>query len=217
MNLAQTMALIVPPVDDLKRSALKRSDGEHTMFPTLVALRDDRVLAVVMTPRLAITLSAAHTIAVGLAADCLAVAAQADLPDGSQALTFTTMSRDKQAGFAVQGYAVKDEQIHFEAPEKGKPQDHSVMDELARAMSHDTLDPTRVGMKNDDGTSTKDSQFISADEGRLAIDAGTAASVHRTVNGIGGTTLLLAVDSAHATRLLAHGLPKEVLLGGSST
>lgn len=213
MNLAQAMALIVPPVNDLKRSAATRSDGEHTMFPTLVALRDDRVLAVVMTPRLAITLSAAHTLAVGLAPDVLALAAQVNLEDGSQGIAYTSMTRDKQAGFTVQGYTQEGQDITFGTPEKGKPEDRSVMDELARAMSHNVLDAGRVGMKNDDGTSPEEPAFISPEEGRLAIDAGTAASVHRTVRGIGGTVLFLAADDEHGARMLAHGLPPEVLLG----
>lgn len=211
VNLAQAMALIVPPVTDLKRRALARSDGEHTMFPTVIALRDDRVLGVVTTPRMAVTLACAHTLAVGLAPQALAVAAQVRLGDGSEAISYTVMSRERNAGFAVQPYAVREGSLLFGTPEKGTPQDKGVMDELARAMSHAPLDATRVS-RNDAADSAANPAFLSQEEGRMAIDSGTCASLQRKVAGVGGSALYLARDGAHATRLLAHGMPQEVLL-----
>ncbi|MGI8949139.1 MAG: hypothetical protein ACR2FV_14440 [Ornithinimicrobium sp.] len=222
MKLAQAMALIVPPIVDLKRRALARADGEHTMYPTLVALREDRVLAVVSTPRMAVTLSTAHTLAVGLAPQLVCVAAQVTLPDGGEGIAYTTMTRDHTAGFALQPYAVHEvsdgvheamgAQIEFSTPERGQPEDRALMDELARAMSHDPMDPTRVSRKGDVDTGGTNPALLPQEEGRLAIDAGTCASVQRSVVGVGGRTLYLAASAAHATRLLAHGMPEQVLL-----
>jgi hypothetical protein len=211
VNLAQAMALIVPPVTNLKQRALTRSDGEHTMFPTVVALRDDRVLCVVTTPRMAVTLACAHTLAVGLAPQALALAAQVQLDDGGEAISYTVMSRERSAGFAVQPYAVRDGSLLFGTPEKGTPQDRGLMDELARAMSHAPLDATRVSRK-DGADSAANPSFLPEDEGRMALDSGTCASLQSKVAGVRGTTLYLARDGEHATRLLAHGMPQEVLL-----
>ncbi len=210
VNLAQAMALIVPPVTDLKQRALARADGEHTMFPTVIALREDRVLCVVTTPRMAVTLACAHTLAVGLAPQVLAVAAQVRLGDDSEAISYTVMSRERSAGFAVQPYAVREGSLLFGTPEKGTPQDRGIMDELARGMSHAPLDATRVS--RNDAESAANAAFLPEEEGRMAIDAGTCASLQRKVAGVGGSTLYLARDGAHATRLLAHGMPQEVLL-----
>ncbi|MGB5953558.1 MAG: hypothetical protein WBG57_13710, partial [Ornithinimicrobium sp.] len=54
--------------------------------------------------------------------------------------------------------------------------------------------------------------FIPSDEGRMAIDAGTCASVQRSIKGIGGTVLYVAASPEHATQLVAHGMPEDVLL-----
>ncbi len=216
------MALIVPPIVDLKRRALARADGEHTMYPTLVALREERVLCVVSTPRMAVTLSTAHTVAVGLAPQLLCVAAQVIRPDGSEAIAYTSMTRDRSAGFALQPYAVREvsdeaqatvaAQIEFDTPERGQPSDRSLMEELARAMSHTPMDASRVARKGDVGPGGTNPAMLPAEEGRLAIDAGTCASVQRSVVGVGGRTLYLAASGGHATRLLAHGMPEQVLL-----
>ncbi len=219
MKTAQVMALIVPPVNQLKRRAMTRPDGEHTMFPTLVAVREDRVLAVVSTPRIAVTLACAHTLAVGLAPQVLVLAAQVTLPDGREAIAYTSMDREHTAGFAVQPYAVHAGEVSFATPERGRVEDRRLMDELARAMAHTPMDDTRVARKPDprpDGPRPEGVQamptLIDQAEGRMALDAGTCATVQRTVAGIGGTTVFLARDGEHATRLLAHGMPDTVLL-----
>ncbi|MGB5951111.1 MAG: hypothetical protein WBG57_01205, partial [Ornithinimicrobium sp.] len=134
--LSSAMALIVPPVNDLKRRALGRGDGEGTMFSTLVALRDERVIAAVITPRMEATLASAHTVAIGLAPQMLAVAAQVRLPTGGGAIAYTTMTRDHTAAFSLQQYEVAGGEITFDIPERGEVEDRSIMDELARAMAH---------------------------------------------------------------------------------
>jgi hypothetical protein len=45
------------------------------------------------------------------------------------------------------------------------------------------------------------------------LDAGTARAAHGKVKGVAGQVLFLAGSPAHATALLAHGMPQELLLG----
>lgn len=226
VNLAQAMKQIVPAVQDLKRRSMHQSGGETTMPASLIALREDRVLAVVTAPRLAALLSFAPTLAIGLAPQMLVIAAQADLPErpegtdlpaqvGGEAIAYTTFSRDKKASLAVQRYEVRDGQVIFAAPERGRPDDRSLMDELAKAMSHEPLDPGRVARTEDAEKSATEQTFIPEAEGRMAIDAGTVRAVHQKVQGIGGTALFIAADGVQATKMLAAGLPQECLLGGS--
>lgn len=227
VNLAQAMKQIVPAVQDLKRRSLRQPGGETTMSPTLVALRDDRVLAVVTAPRLAVVLSCASTLAIGLAPQMLVVAAQVNLPEraagedlpaqeAGEGIAYTTFTREKEAGLAVQRYQVLDAQVVFAAPERGRPDDRTLMDELAKAMSHAPLDPAKVARKDPAGTEPAvdgaSPDFIPVAEGRMAIDAGTVKSAYDRVKGIGGTALFVAADGTQATRMLAAGLPQECLL-----
>lgn len=224
MNVAQTLSLVVPAVQDFKRRSMTRSDGEQTLFPTLVALRDDLVLCVVTAPRPAITLSCAPTVAVGLAPQSLVFAAQVNLPaqeatedhEGQQAgsgLAYTTMSRDRQAAMAVQRYAPgPDGELLFGRPAKAEPQDRSVMDALAGAMSHQPLDPATVVDKQASGA-RGDKVYLPAERGRHVLDSSTATALLGKVKGVAGSVLFLAGSPAHATNLLGHGMPQELLLG----
>ena len=231
VNLAQAMTQIVPAVQDLKQRSLRQAGGETTMPPALIALRDDRVITVVTAPRLAVILSCAHTLAIGLEPQMLVVAAQVNLPEreaseelpaqsAGEGIAYTTFNRAKQASLAVQRYLVRDGQVAFAAPERGRPDDRTLMDELAQAMSQAPLDPHRVARTADVPADTGDGAvvnpaFIPADQGRLALDAGTVRTTYEKVKGIGGSALFIAADGEQATRLLAAGLPKECLLGGS--
>ncbi|MGB7448886.1 MAG: hypothetical protein WA892_07125 [Ornithinimicrobium sp.] len=219
MNLAEAMALIVPPVNDLKRRSQARSDGETTLFPTLVVLRDDRVVAAVTTPRLEATLACAATIAVGLAPQMLALAAQVTLPGGSDAIAYTTMTEDHRAALAVQTYSTEDEHVTFGTPERGDPDDRSIMDQLAAALNLAPLDSSAVATgpaqprPGDASTPTgREPARIPPERGRMVIDSGTCASLHRSVAGIGGTVMFLPTSAEHARDLLEHGMPQEVLL-----
>lgn len=228
VNVAQTLALVVPAVQDFKRRSMTRRDGGQTMFPTLVAIRGDRVLCVVTAPRPAIALACAPTLAVGLAAQSLVFAAQADLPEraateeqeaqaGGAALAYTTMSRDREAAMAVQRYGTgEDGELLFGRPTKGRPSDRSVMDALAAAVSHEPLDPaTVVDKQRSDAEGGK--VYLPAERGRHVLDSSTATAVHGKVKGVAGTVLFLAGTGAHATALLAHGMPQELLLGHGAT
>lgn len=228
VNVAQTLALVVPAVQDFKRRAMTRPDGEHTMSPALIALRDDRVLVVVTAPRPAIVLACAPTLAVGLAAQALVFAAQASLPEralteeqeaqpAGPALAYTTMSREREAAMAVQRFEVgADGELLFGRPTKGRPSNRSVMDALAAAMSHEPLNPATVVDKQQ--SQEQDSKvYLPAERGRHVLDSSTATAVHGKVKGVAGTVLFLAGSGAHATGLLAHGMPQDLLLGHGAT
>ena len=211
VNLASAMALIVPPVNEFKRQSLRRADGETTMFPTLVALRDDRVVAAIMTAKVAATLSVAHTVAVGLAPQMVALAAQVTLPDGSSGIAYTTMTSDHQAALAIQPYVLSDEGITFGIPERGDPEDHTIMDELAKAMNHAPIDAASVSAKSSDPGA--EAEVISPQRGRLVLDASTCASLHNSVKGIAGTVLFVPTSAEHAGALVEHGMPTDLLIG----
>lgn len=208
------MKQIVPPIQDLKRRSMHQPGGETTMSPSLIVLREDRVLAVVTAPRLQAVLSVAPTLAIGLSPQMLAFAAQVNLPDG-EGIAYTTFTSDKEASLAVQRYEVRDDQVVFSAPERGRPDDRTIMDELAKAMSHAPLDPAKVARKEPGAPPSESPEtpdFIPVDEGRMAIDAGTVKATFEQVKGIGGTALFIAANPTHATKMLAAGLPPECLL-----
>lgn len=222
------MQRIVPPIQALKQRSLHQPGGETTMPPSLIALRDDRVIATVTAPRLQAVTSCAQTFAIGLAPQMLVIAAQVDLPareggdqvavqEEGEGIAYTLLTAEKEASLAVQRYAVRDGQVLFGTPERGRPDDRTLMDELARAMSQEPLDPAKVARKGEAATTPRTGQdpmpsFIPRAEGRLAIDAGTVKAVYGKVRGIGGTALYIAADGAEATRMLAAGLPQECLL-----
>lgn len=226
------MKQIVPPIQTLKQSSLVQPGGETTMSPSLIALRGDRVIATVTAPRLQAVTSCAQTFAIGLAPQMLVIAAQVNLPareatDESPAqaegegIAYTLFTADKEASLAVQRYAVRAGQVIFGPPERGRPDDRTLMDELARAMAQEPLDPAKVARKDEAATDSATAaatgqgsapNFIPVAEGRIAIDAGTVKAAYGKVQGIGGTALYVAADGAEATRMLAAGLPKECLL-----
>ncbi|USQ77211.1 hypothetical protein [Ornithinimicrobium cryptoxanthini] len=228
MNLAQAMQQIVPPIQTLKQRSLHQPGGETTMSPSLIALRDDRVIATVTAPRLQAVVSCAQTFAIGLAPQMLVIAAQVNLParevrdelaaqEEGEGIAYTLFTADKEASLAVQRYAVRDGQVVFSPPERGRPDDRTLMDELAKAMSQEPLDPAKVARKDEAAAAASAGQdaapnFIPVAQGRIAIDAGTVKAAYGKVQGIGGTALYVAADGAEATRMLAAGLPQECLL-----
>ncbi len=211
VKLAAAMALIVPPVNEFKRQSLQRADTEGILAPTLVVLRDDRVIAAIITPKAAATLACAHTVAVGLAPQMLALAAQVTLPDGSKGIAYTSMTSDHQAALAVQPYAVGDEGITFGIPERGDPEDHTIMDELAKAMNHAPIDASSVSAKS--SVPGAEAQTLTPDRGRHVLDASTCASLHNSVKNIAGTVLFVPESAGHAGALIEHGMPRDLLIG----
>jgi hypothetical protein len=226
VKLAHTMALVVPPVQDLKRRSQRSADGETTMYPTLIALREDRVLCVVTVPRMPLALACAPTLAIGLAPQALVLAAQVSLPErpegeglpaqeAGEGIAYHVMTRDRVAASAVQRYAPgPDGELLFGRPVKAAPDTSGLLDQLAGAMSHEPLDHARVAPKEAENLPPdRQPEFLPAAKGRLAIDAGATNTVRQKVGKAGGTVLYLAASPAQATELLGYGMPKELLLG----
>lgn len=227
VNLAQAMKLTVTPVQELKRHAQRRPDGETTMFPTLIALRDDRVICSVTAPRMEPLLACAPTLAIGLDPQMLVIAAQvqvaasdddSDEAAAQEGIAYTTMTREREAAFALQRYIAQGTEVRFAAPTPGSPQDRSLMEHLAAAMTQAPLDPARVARTED----VPDEQavaagalptFLESADGRLALDAGTVGAARSKVEGVHGTVLYIAASPAQATRLLGYGMPQDALLG----
>lgn len=197
------------------------------MYPTLVALREDRVLCVVTAPRMPLVLACASTLAIGLAPQVLVLAAQVTLPErpaeedglpaqeAGQGIAFHLMTRERVAGSAVQRYApAPDGELLFGRPVKATPDATGLLDQLAAAMGHEPLDHTKVAPKEAENLPPGEQPpFLPADQGRLAIDAGAANTAHQKVGRLGGTVLYLAASPAQATQLLGYGMPQQLLLG----
>lgn len=213
MLIADIMALVVPPVTDLLRRTRSRggTNGDEPMFPTIVAVRNDRVVAAVTSPRLQATLTCAQTLAVGLDPSALVVAAEADL-DGAPVLAYSLMTRDRRAKFAVQRLRLDGDQIRFAEPvDGGDPQDATIMRVLAEAMQQRPLDVTQVARKNRGGTFGED-LFLPAEQGRVVVDAGTMKTLHERVVGIAGQAVYVARSPEAAQLALEAGLPRPTLV-----
>ncbi len=212
--IADIMALVVPPVTDLLRRTRSRggTNGDEPMFPTIVAVRNDRVVAAVTSPRLQATLTCAQTMAVGLDPTALVVAAQADR-DGAPVLAYSVMTRDRRAKLVVQGVRFgQDGSVAFAEPvDGGDPQDATIMRVLAEAMQQRPVDVTHVARKDRGGTFGED-LFLPAEQGRVVVDAGTMKTLHERVVGISGQAVYVARSPEAAQLALEAGLPRPALV-----
>lgn len=207
------MALVVPPVTDLLRRTRSRggTHGEQPMFPTIIAIRNDRVVAAVSTPRMAATLSCAQTLSVGLDATALVVAAQAEL-DGSPALTYSVMTRERQAKFVVQRLRLEEGRTLVSDPvDGGDPHDATILRTLAEAVQQQPMDVTRVARKDKGGTFGEE-LFLPAEQGRVVVDAGTLKTLHERVADIAGQVLYVARSPEAGRLALEAGLPRPCLV-----
>ena len=211
--IADIMALVVPPVTDLLRRTRSRggTHGEQPMFPTIIAIRNDRVVAAVSTPRLAATLTCAQTLSVGLGADALVVAAQAEV-DGAPALTYSVMTRERKARFAVQRIQLEEGRTLVSAPvDGGDPHDATILRMLAEAMQQRPMDVTKVARKDKGGTFGED-MFLPPEQGRVVVDAGTIRTLHERVRGIAGEALYVPRSPDAGRLALEAGLPRPCLV-----
>ena len=211
------MALVVPPVTDLLRRS-RSHDGTgaaQPMFPTIIAVRNGRVVAAVSTPRLEVTLHAAQTLAVGLAADALVVAAQADLAtedDAATALAYSVMTRDRVAKFVLQEVTGQGEDVRLSTPvDAGAPEDPTILRVLADAMGQEPVPVDKVARKDKGGTFGEQT-FLPAEQGRVVVDAGTIRTLQDRVVGIGGRALYVARSPEAGRLALESGLPRASLL-----
>lgn len=215
MLIADVMALVVPPVTDLLRRTRARggTHGEQPMFPTIIAVRNGRVVAGVSTPRLPATLSAARTLAVGVDAAALVLAAQAEV-EGRPALVYTVMTRDLRAKQVLQRVELgPGDRVGVGEPQDGgNPQDDTVVRALAEAMGDRPVDVTRVARRDTRGT-FGENLYLSPEQGRVVVDAGTVRTLHERVRGIAGEVFYVPRSPEAARLALEAGLPRPALLG----
>lgn len=216
MLIADIMALVVPPVTDLLRRTRARDGvhGDQPMFPTIIAVRNGRVVAAVSTPRLPATLSCAQAMAVGLGPEALVVAAQAEL-DGSPALAYSVMTRERTAKFVVQRLQLEPGRTLVAEPvDGGEPQDATIFRVLAEALQLEPMSVTQVARKDTGGT-FGEGLFLPAEQGRVVVDAGTMRTLHQRVAGIAGQALYVARSPEAGQLALEAGLPRPCLISAA--
>ncbi|MFX0538219.1 hypothetical protein ACQBAT_11015 [Ornithinimicrobium sp. Y1847] len=211
MRIADIMALVVPPVTDLLRRS--RQDGDAAMFPTIVAIRNERVVAAVSAPRLDATLSCAQTLAVGVDAAALVLATEIQVED-SAAVLYTVMTRERSAKVAVQEVTGSGAEVRFSVPADGSQlQDARHLEVLADAFSQQPMDVTRVARRSDDlGGTFGEAAHLPPEQGRVVVDAGTVSILQERVAGIGGRALYVARSPEAGKLALEAGLPRASLL-----
>lgn len=213
------MALVAPPVTDLLRRSRTGTPDPQPMFPTIIAVRNDRVVASVSTPRIEATMSAATTLAVGVDPQALVVATEARLDGEQPALTYAVMTRERQARWVLQEITEGADGVRFSVPvDGGEPtgQGAGTLRVLAEAMGQRPIDVSTVARKDRSGTFGED-PFLPAEQGRVVVDVGTMTTLHERVSEIGGQALYVARSPEAARTALAAGLPRTCLLGGGPT
>lgn len=214
MRIADVMALVVPPVTELLRRTPHDEDGaRRPMTPALLAVRNDRVIASVTTPRALLTLECASAFGIGLAAEALVLAREAEL-DGATALTYTVMTRERSGRWVVQP-VVPDPDVEgglrFATPQDGgEPPHPEHLQALAAALSQRPMDVTRVSRQDRDGT-FGEATFLDPRIGRVVVDAGTVRSLHQKITGLGGQVWYVPASPDAARTALEAGLPKACL------
>ncbi|KUG59319.1 hypothetical protein AVL62_06470 [Serinicoccus chungangensis] len=213
MLIADIMALVAPPVTDLLRRSRSVTQDPQPMFPTIVAVRNDRVLATVSTLRVEATMSAATTMAVGLDPQALVVATEARLDD-RPALTYAVMTRERRARWVVQEIHEDGPEVRFSVPvDGGEPRGQAAgtLRVLAEALGQRPVDVSTVARQDRSGTFGEDT-FLPPEQGRVVVDAGTMSTLHERVAEIGGQVLYLARSPEAGRLALEAGLPRACLL-----
>ena len=180
------------------------------MFPTLVAVRNERVVATVSSPRVGITLTAATTMAIGLDPVALVLAAEAHV-DGRPAILYTVMTRERQAKVSVQWVEERDGALGLSVPQDAGTPDETALKVLAEAMAQQPLDATKVA-KKDPGGIFGERTFLPPEQGRVVLDAGTVKTLQERVQGVAGRALYIARSKDAGTLALEAGLPRACLL-----
>ncbi len=183
------------------------------MFPTIVAVRNDRVLATVSTLRIEATMSAATTMAVGLDPQALVVATEARLDD-RPALTYAVMTRERRARWVVQEIHEDGPEVRFSVPADGgepRGQAAGTLRVLAEALGQRPMDVSTVARQDRSGTFGEDT-FLPPEQGRVVVDAGTMSTLHERVAEIDGQVLYLARSPEAGRLALEAGLPRACLL-----
>ena len=185
------------------------------MFPTLIAVRNERVVASVSTPRMSVTLNCALPMAVGLDPHALVVAAQAQV-EGRPALAYSVMTRERQAKLVLQPVGEKDGELVVGRPmDGGEPADPHILQTLAEAMGQPPVDVTKVSRKDRGGTFGENT-FLPPEQGRVVLDAGTLRTLEQRVKGVAGRALYVARSPEAGKLALEAGLPRTSLLTSAS-
>lgn len=183
------------------------------MFPTIIAIRNERVVAAVSTPRMLATLSCAERMAIGLSPVALVVAAQGKV-EGYDAIAYHVMTTQRQGVTALQQVQVKDGELFFGTPFKPEHQgEEEMMQTLAQALAQEPLAVDKVSRRDPGGTFGQD-LYLPPEQGRVVIDAGTMRTLHERVRGIAGQALYIARSPEAGRLALDAGLPRPCLLGG---
>lgn len=193
------------------------------MFPTIIAVRNDRVVATLSAPRIEATLSGATSMAVGLDPQALVVATEARLGGEQPALTYAVMTRERQARWVLQEVTENapgaedgsdDGGLRFSVPvDGGEPtgQGAGTLRLLAEAMGQPPVDVTQVA-RTDRGGTFGENTFLPPEQGRVVVDAGTVATLQERVAQIGGQALYVARSPEAGRLALQAGLPRACLL-----
>lgn len=213
------MALVVPPVTELLRHSRTAAEDApnraEAMFPTLVAVRNERVLATVSTPRMSVTLNCAVPLAVGLDPQALVLAAEVRV-EGRPGLAYSVMTRDRRAKFILQPVGEEEDGLAFGRPtDGGEPADPHILQSLAEAMGQQPIDITTVARRDRSGTFGED-PYLPAEQGRVVVDAGAVRTVQQRVQGVAGRALYLARSPEAGRLALEAGLPRGCLLTSDS-
>ncbi|MGO0576616.1 hypothetical protein [Ornithinimicrobium panacihumi] len=213
MRIADIMALVVPPVTDLLRRSRRPGGTGQTqpMFPTIIAVRNERVVATVSTPRMEATLHCAQPLAVGVDPYALVLAAEA-VVEGSPALAYTIITRERKAKLALQEITGEGEEVRFSTPiDGGEPSDPAILTWLSEAISQEPMAVDKVSRKDRKGTFGQD-PFMPAEQGRVVVDAGTLKMLQERIAPIGGRALYIARSPEAGRLALEAGLPRASLL-----
>lgn len=182
------------------------------MFPTIIAVRNERVVATVSTPRMTSTLHCAQPLAIGVDPTALVLAAEARLEGTTPALTYTVMTREQQAKLALQEITGEGEDVRFSVPvDGGQPQDESVLTWLSEAMAQAPLPVDKVSRKDRAGIFGEQT-FMPPEQGRVVVDAGTLKMLQERIDPIGGRALYVARSPEAGRLALEAGLPRASLL-----
>lgn len=180
------------------------------MFPTIIAVRNERVVATVSTPRVPATLHCAQPLAIGVDPTALVMAVEARIED-SPALTYTVVTRERSAKYVLQEITGEGEDVRFSVPVDGGRGEPAILDALAEAMAQQPLPVDRVNRKDHGGT-FGEAHFMPPEQGRVVVDAGTVRMLQSQIDQIGGRALYLARSQEAGKLALEAGLPRASLI-----
>ncbi len=247
MEFTTALEQVMPSIQDVKRRLMRERGPSTPLAPSLVALREERVLCAAQAPALDAVLDVAPTLCIGLAPQLVVLAAEMTYPieqnnpmtgepwqtgeaqdaarthDGvaqgwvRDGIAYTCMTRERKAAMYIQDVTVEGTEVTFADPVAAKPADTSLMDKLAAAMSYEPLDPSMVSRREgapEPGPAKPEVNpgYVPAAQGRLTLDAGAANTLHKKLAEADGNLVYIAASNEQAMKLMASGMPQDLLL-----